>query len=382
VKLDSKELKGLHSVKRKLANGSVREHHYAWRGGPAMKEKYGTVAFIREFERLTAERLLKKEIPQVTFASLITMFMNSTDFPKAERTKADYTRLLNNIEKKFGTLPLSAFKAANAHRTRGLFMAWRDELHKSSPRQGDYHWTVLARVCSVAKNRGKIGVNPCEKGGRFYKAKRQHIIWEDHELSRYYEESPEHLKLPVLLSEWTGQRQGDILKMRLSKGNGTLPWYEGAHVYVRQGKTEAFVKVRAIGPLKEALDAEIARAAQETLAQQQKRDGHVLVSLDGTPWTENGFRSSFGKVRDKVPGLKGKTFHDLRGTAITRLALAGASPSEIASVTGHDEKYVLDILKAHYLAPSVELAENAIQKLEARIAKKAKLEAKEKTEVV
>lgn len=28
------ELKGIHRVRRKLADGSFREHHYAWRGGP------------------------------------------------------------------------------------------------------------------------------------------------------------------------------------------------------------------------------------------------------------------------------------------------------------------------------------------------------------
>jgi len=34
-------------------------------------------------------------------------------------------------------------------------------------------------------------------------------------------------------------------------------------------------------------------------------------------------------------GLEGLTFHDLRGSTVTRLALEGAPPQEIASVTGH-----------------------------------------------
>ena len=29
-------LKGVHTVKRKLADGSVRTHYYAWRGGPKL----------------------------------------------------------------------------------------------------------------------------------------------------------------------------------------------------------------------------------------------------------------------------------------------------------------------------------------------------------
>lgn len=46
--------------------------------------------------------------------------------------------------------------------------------------------------------------------------------------------------------------------------------------------------------------------------------------------------------------VSGLTFHDLRGTAITKLARAGATVQEIASVTGHtlDVSIILD---RHYL---------------------------------
>lgn len=372
MKLDPKELKGLHCVPRRLVSGEIRSHYYAWRGGPPLKERYGTIAFVREFERLTAGRKAAKT-PQPTFQSLITQFKASTDFPKAERTQKDYNRLLDAIGAKFATLPLSAFKPSNKYQTRGIFLEWRDELAKNSPRQADYHWTVLARVCSVALNRGKIETNPCEKGGRVYKANRQEIIWENADLEKFYEQAPDHLKLPVRIAEWTGQREGDILKMKFGKGDGTQPWYDGTHIFVRQGKSNAFVKVRATRALKEALDAEWTRAQAASPEEQKKRDHHILVTeRTGTPWSEDGFRSSFGKARDKVPGLKGKTFHDLRGTAITRLAEARCTTPEIAAVTGHDERYVNDILKAHYLAPTVKMAENAIDKLEVSRAAKEK----------
>ena len=59
-------------------------------------------------------------------------------------------------------------------------------------------------------------------------------------------------------------------------------------------------------------------------------------------------------------------FHDLRGTAVTRLALAGASVPEIAAITGHSLQNVEKILKAHYLGGRNELAEQAILKLDAK----------------
>jgi integrase len=56
-------------------------------------------------------------------------------------------------------------------------------------------------------------------------------------------------------------------------------------------------------------------------------------------------------------------FHDLRGTAVTRLALAGCTVPEIAAITGHSIMTVQQILDAHYLGGRIELAESAIKKL-------------------
>ena len=57
-------------------------------------------------------------------------------------------------------------------------------------------------------------------------------------------------------------------------------------------------------------------------------------------------------------------FHDFRGTAITRLSIAQATPQEIASITGHSLKTVNEIIDRHYLKRDEQLAENAIAKLE------------------
>lgn len=60
------------------------------------------------------------------------------------------------------------------------------------------------------------------------------------------------------------------------------------------------------------------------------------------------------------------TFHDLRGTAVARLAIAGATVPQIATFTGHSLKDVEAILNAHYLGRDIQLAEAAVLKLEAR----------------
>jgi hypothetical protein len=63
-------------------------------------------------------------------------------------------------------------------------------------------------------------------------------------------------------------------------------------------------------------------------------------------------------------GIVGVTFHDLRGTAVTRLAIVGCTAPEIASLTGHSLRDVNAILDAHYLHRDPALAESAIRKLE------------------
>lgn len=51
---------------------------------------------------------------------------------------------------------------------------------------------------------------------------------------------------------------------------------------------------------------------------------------------------------------------------MTRLAIAGASVPQIATITGHSLKDVESILDAHYLNRDSGMAETAISKLEKR----------------
>jgi hypothetical protein len=56
-------------------------------------------------------------------------------------------------------------------------------------------------------------------------------------------------------------------------------------------------------------------------------------------------------------GIVGVTFNDLRGTAVTRLALAECTEAEIATTTGHSLRDVRSILDAHYLHRDPALAQ-------------------------
>ncbi|GGZ43985.1 hypothetical protein GCM10011273_33370 [Asticcacaulis endophyticus] len=56
----------------------------------------------------------------------------------------------------------------------------------------------------------------------------------------------------------------------------------------------------------------------------------------------------------------------MRGTAVTRLAMAECTEAETAAITGHSLHDVGAILDAHCLKRDTKLAQSAIRKLETR----------------
>jgi integrase len=334
-------LKGLNSITKRLADGTRRTYRYAWKGGPALRGEPGTPEFIHSYNEAIAHKVMQ---PRGTLLSVLQAYQASEDFTGlAESTRHGYVGRIRCIETAFADFPLSAL---TDRRTRGIFMKWRDELAAKSRRQADYAWTVLARILSWGLDRGLVLATPCERGGRLYRGTRRDIVWTAADEALFLERAPAHLHLPLLLALWTGQRQGDLLR---------LPWsaYDGTHIRLRQGKTGARVVIPVGAPLKAALDAT------------PKLSPIILIKRDGKPWTSAGFQTAWCRACKHV-GLVGLTYHDLRGTAVTRLAIAGATEAEIATISGHSLRSVRAILDAHYLARDPALAESAIRKLERR----------------
>jgi integrase len=282
-----------------------------------------------------------------TLLSLLATYRVSSEFTsRSPKTQKDYRRYLKLIEEEFGTMPLSVVQD---RRARGEFKAWRDKF-AATPRKADYASTILARVLAVAKDRGLIAVNVCERGGRLYEADRAEIIWNAEHIAAFCQVAADELQFALLLALWTGQRQADLLRL-------TWAQYDGTHIRLRQGKRKTRVVVPVGAPLKAALDAH----------RPQKPEGPILRNTFGRPWTGDGFRASWGKAFDKAKlGDAGLHFHDLRGTAVTRLALSSCTVPQIAAITGHSPRDVEAILEAHYLGGRLELAEQAIVKLNER----------------
>ena len=334
-------LKGINKTTKRLADGSVKVYYFLRATGERIEGEPGTPKFVASYNAAAAKT---KTAPAGQFRSIIAKYKASAEFTtKAPKTQKDYLRYVSAIEVEFGDMPLAAL---DDKRVRGDFLEWRDGFAET-PRKADYAWSVLARILSFAKNRSLISTNACEKGGRLYEGgDRADIVWSAAALAKLIAVASTDVMDAVILALWTGQRQGDLLR---------LPWsaYDGRTIRLKQGKTGKRVAI----PVGETL-----RVRLEGIP---KRSTIILANSKGTPWTSDGFRSSFWTACEKA-GIEDLRFHDLRGTAVTRLAIAGCSVAEIAAITGHSLKDVETILDRHYLGGRVELAEQAVLKLESR----------------
>ena len=320
----------------RLASGETRFYFYAWRGGPRIDAEPGTPDFIRLYHEAYACLSqteswdvddLDRRVQSISRVSTPLLVEHSFLYFVYETDRERFRR--------------HADRGVDRPRVRGEFKGWRDGF-AATPRKADYAWTFSRVFSRFAKDRGLITVNPCERGGRLYRPDRADKIWGESDIAGRSVAGPPQLAATLAL--WTGQRQGDLL----------LPWsaYDGKYIRLRQAKTGRRVVVPVGEPLRVVLD----RTARHSPL--------VLTNSRGRPWTSDGFRTSWGKACAKA-GITGLTFHDLRGSAVVRLAIADATFPELATLTGHSLKDVEAILDAHYLGRDVKLAEIAIAKLEA-----------------
>ncbi len=236
-------LKGINRITKKLASGQTVTYFYAWKGGPRLEGTPGSPEFHASYNAAVASR---RAAPKDQLRAILDKFERSSDFlDLADKTRKDYKKHIRAIEDEFGDLPIAALED---RRVRGDFLAWRDRIGAKSRRQADYRFSVLARILSWAFNRGLVPSNPCERPGRLYRSSRSENIWTEVDEAAFYAKAPDHLHLALTLALWTGQRQGDLLRLTWSA-------YDGTHIRLKQRKTGARVIIPAGAPLRAALDA-------------------------------------------------------------------------------------------------------------------------------
>jgi integrase len=277
---------------------------------------------------------------------VIVDYKASEDFRNLRnRTQSDYLKQIKKIEIAFGTLPLAALEDP---RVTLEFKKWRDSM-AAAPRQADYAWMVLMLLLSWARDNGLTTYRPPDRMKRLYHADRSEKIWKETHIARFMAVASEPLRRALVLALETGQRQGDLL---------ALPWsaYDGQWIRLRQSKSKRHNREGR------KVEIPVTRRLRAVLDNTKRSATVILTNKRGLPWGADAFRNAWADASRKA-GITDLHFHDLRGTAVTRLAEAGCTHIEIAPITGHSLHDVGAILDK-YLARTDKIALAAIAKLE------------------
>lgn len=252
-------------------------------------------------------------------------------------------------------------------------------------REVDAHMTAIYALLNWATEKRKVpGLpsNPLGKYTKLYKSGRNDAIFTDQQIAAWLREAGKDnykgrdLQLVFLLAITIGQRASDLRYLQWSdytvingrRGFAVYPLKTQGH----EGNRKVFVPVLDwVGDILDGM-----RGAPH----------EKVLTLRGKAWTGRTLSYYFGNVTRAAmvegqdePGLvatvEGKNakgqrvfkhfalhMHDLRGTAITKMAEAGCRDRQIAAITGHSVEHVSRILD-QYAANTAELAIGAIDRL-------------------
>lgn len=331
-------LKGIHCVKKRMADGSVKEYLYH-RETRLPLDKNNLAQSYAQAEK-------KKRRPGgKTLADMICFFDSSSTFDGlSEASRKEYKWKLRRIDAKWGSVPEETFNSTDdSDAFAADALAWHQELGKISRRSADNLMSALCRILSFAKEKRRIKHHPIPSFERLYRSDRADKTWSEELQQKFIRQARPAMATAMILVRNTAMRASDVRK---------FPWvrYNGQQVQIRSSKTGKLVWIPATRELKAHLDA-LPRAG-----------ALAMLTPTGKAYTKRYFNDHWREDADKV-GAGDLNFHDNRGTAATLLAEVGATAPEIAEAmtwTVDKAQRVIDI----YLARRGVLAANAIQKLE------------------
>jgi integrase len=272
-----------------------------------------------------------------TIGGLIAEYRQSDDYRElATGTVKYYRRYLRDIEALGPHLPFASF-------TRRAVVNFVETYTKTHQRRQAA--AVLKNLFRLARYRGFVTIDETT-GLRLRATKPRDRVWSDDEIGRWLEaakiEDP-HMTTGFLMLQFTAQRPNDVLRT-------TWPQYSGSAIRLRQQKTNALLDVPVHPALADHLDG--LSHSSGTL---------TIVSYRGRPVKYGRFNERFRRIAERA-GIPDAQARDLRRTAMLRMAEAGATVPQIASVSGHSIEATQRILET-YLPRNRELAEIAITRL-------------------
>lgn len=316
------------------------EYVYAWRGkgAPRLPGAYGSPESVQAWLNAASIRTLGVD---GTIQGLVDAFRktprwlgNAGRKSYSEDTKRSYGTYLKLIEREFGDMALVGFENRSIRRP---VLDWRDRIAQASPRNADYAVTVLCLLLNWGVKTGRVETNRAAKIEKLYESDRSDFIWKPEDFAILKRATSDAVFQAAKLASLTGLRQTDCLKMQKTDLRDHLIRVETSKS--RKRKAALIIRYPELN------------AFLETLPKHDHPT--VLVNSRGVPW-QTGFGASWDDAkRNGLALIEDEAhrrwfaelhFHDLRGTAITRLWAAKLSTAQIAKYVGWSEKSVLNLL--------------------------------------
>jgi len=245
-----------------------------------------------------------------TFRALIASYKRSDRFTKrAPRTRRDYDKVLAFVEDRLGGQDVGKVR-------RHHVVAWRDQ---NTGRFADYLVQVLRVLFEHAIDKGWRDDNPAKGVQTVYRPSGTRKAWPDDLVRAARETATGETLLLFELLVGTGQRIGDVLRMRWSD-------IAGDAIHVGQGKTGAELWV----PFTDRL--------RETLREAPRRGETILTGKRGRPLSYRAAADRMRKLRATIGAGEAHDTHALRYTTTAELAALGCDDDLIMAVTGHRTK--------------------------------------------
>lgn len=312
-------------VRRRLADGSVKEYRYDLGAKEVSKAK------MREANAIHQIAMAYFAAPE--FKS------NSPAWQKAIRY---YVAL---IEDKLWWMRFSDMADRKA---RAKFYEMRD-FHAETPVKADRLISVLKTLCAFGYERALLAADHARGIPRLAStgAIRADCIWLPEHETAFLGVAPPDIRRLFLMALYTAARQADLTSLRWDQ-------YRDGWLSFQPSKTRrktgvwVHLPVYALPPLQAVLD------------EAPRRCAFILSTENGVQWTGPNLRRRWERAKAKAGIDADLHFHDLRGTAVTRMLEAGCTDIEAASITGH--AMIKGAAMSKYAARTKQLAVNAYVK--------------------
>ncbi len=272
----------------------------------------GSEEFMTAYAAFLAEQpaAAKTTLHADSLAKLIVDYYGSPLFTNLKPSSRQlYRYALDPVSKAHGHRSVAQMTSLNAEKIV-------NDIGQKRPGMGNLTRAVLRRVMQFAVKQKRrtdnpmLGIDPFKVG--------EHHTWTDAELKQFETKwrlgTRQRLAYALLL--YTGQRVGDVAKMNRADVTDGL-------IHVKQQKTGAELWVPIHPELQRAMKALPAK-------------GLTLVGdANGRP-IKRAALSALMRAAIKLAGLPSQCVsHGLRKAAMRRLAEAGATANQIASISGH-----------------------------------------------